>query len=193
MADHSQQQHSGTAVEAPREDTGYKGHHPVAGFFHAAFKACAFIMFLIGTLVLSNTVVTFISVTLLLAADFWVTKNVSGRLLVGLRWWNNIKEDGESEWVFESSPTADKIHPFDSYFFWVVTYGNCLLWLLLTIFNIMSLSKLPMCLLGLILGVANALGYAKCSRDQKQKFTRFVAQTAMSNPGLVASAMAASA
>eukprot|EP01050_Picozoa_sp_SAG11_P010429 SAG11_NODE_1041_length_6056_cov_5.902468_6_plen_102_part_00 len=29
---------------------------------------------------------------LLLAMDFWTVKNVSGRLLVGLRWWNEIME-----------------------------------------------------------------------------------------------------
>lgn len=29
-------------------------------------------------------------------------KNVSGRLLVGLRWWNQVDEDGKSRWVFES-------------------------------------------------------------------------------------------
>ena len=39
---------------------------------------------------------------LLLAADFWTVKNITGRLLVGLRWWNKVNEDGTSEWVFES-------------------------------------------------------------------------------------------
>lgn len=29
-------------------------------------------------------------------------QNVSGRLLVGLRWWNQVDEDGKSQWVFES-------------------------------------------------------------------------------------------
>ena len=43
-----------------------------------------------------------ISVVLLLAADFWTVKNVTGRLLVGLRWWNKVNEDGSTEWVFES-------------------------------------------------------------------------------------------
>jgi hypothetical protein len=42
----------------------------------------------------------------LLASDFWTVKNVTGRLLVGLRWWNNIKDDGENEWVFESIPVV---------------------------------------------------------------------------------------
>jgi len=40
---------------------------------------------------------------LLLSADFWVVKNVSGRRLVGLRWWSNVAEDGETKWVFEVS------------------------------------------------------------------------------------------
>jgi len=39
---------------------------------------------------------------LLLAFDFWTVKNVSGRLMVGLRWWNKIEEDGTSTWIFES-------------------------------------------------------------------------------------------
>lgn len=26
----------------------------------------------------------------------------AGRLLVGLRWWNHVDEDGKSQWVFES-------------------------------------------------------------------------------------------
>lgn len=29
------------------------------------------------------------------------TQNVSGRTLVGLRYWNQVDEDGESYWVFE--------------------------------------------------------------------------------------------
>lgn len=31
-----------------------------------------------------------------------MTKNISGRLLVGLRWWNEVKPDGSNEWIFES-------------------------------------------------------------------------------------------
>lgn len=29
-------------------------------------------------------------------------KNVTGRLMVGLRWWNYVDDDGVSHWVFES-------------------------------------------------------------------------------------------
>ena len=37
-----------------------------------------------------------------MGADFWVTQNVSGRLLVGLRWWTEVAEDGSSVWRYDS-------------------------------------------------------------------------------------------
>lgn len=45
---------------------------------------------------------TFIIVVLLSALDFWTVKNVTGRLLVGLRWWNDFDESGKEIWRFES-------------------------------------------------------------------------------------------
>lgn len=54
----------------------------------------------------NNSVLVFIIVALLLAADFWNVKNISGRLLVGLRWWNETTEDGQSVWVFESADVS---------------------------------------------------------------------------------------
>ena len=47
-------------------------------------------------------VLTFVMVTILSAMDFWTVKNVSGRLLVGLRWWNDVDEAGQNHWRFES-------------------------------------------------------------------------------------------
>ena len=29
-----------------------------------------------------------------------------GRLLVGLRWWSEVQDDGSNKWVFESKPVA---------------------------------------------------------------------------------------
>jgi len=29
------------------------------------------------------------------AMDFWIVKNISGRFLVGLKWWIDFSEDGE--------------------------------------------------------------------------------------------------
>lgn len=47
-------------------------------------------------------ITSFVAVVLLLSMDFWTVKNVTGRLMVGLRWWNFVDDDGKSHWVFES-------------------------------------------------------------------------------------------
>ena len=52
---------------------------------------------------MGGSVLLFVIIVLLLAFDFWTVKNVSGRLLCGLRWWNETGPDGESVWVFESA------------------------------------------------------------------------------------------
>ncbi|XP_057311299.1 Golgi apparatus membrane protein TVP23 homolog B-like [Hydractinia symbiolongicarpus] len=79
-----------------------KLRHPVAAFFHIIFRLSALIFYFITNLVTSSFVTGFVIIILLLSFDFWVVKNVTGRLLVGLRWWNYIDEDGNSQWMFEA-------------------------------------------------------------------------------------------
>ena len=46
---------------------------------------------------------------LLLAADFYYLKNIAGRRLVGLRWWNEVNTaTGDSHWVFESQDRSGR-------------------------------------------------------------------------------------
>jgi hypothetical protein len=42
--------------------------------------------------------------------DFWTVKNITGRLLVGLRWWNQIDEEGKSHWIFENRKTNGQLN-----------------------------------------------------------------------------------
>lgn len=165
------------------DDTGYRGNHPVAAFFHVLFKFAGILGFILFGLLSGSYVAGFIFVVLSTAADFWTVKNVSGRLLVGLRWWNEIKDDGTNEWIFESAADAAKVNSFDNYFFWITTMGYPLFWVVLLIFS--SISRMPMPILGIVLGGANALGYVKCRKDAKKKVASFVASQAASNPGLV--------
>lgn len=45
---------------------------------------------------------------LLLSADFYILKNIAGRRLVGLRWWNEVDPtSGEGTMVFESLDPRD--------------------------------------------------------------------------------------
>ncbi|CUG92361.1 transmembrane protein, putative [Bodo saltans] len=170
---------------------GYQGAHPIAAFFQVIFKVGAILTFALGNAFGGSYVGIFISVVLMLSADFWASKNITGRILVSLRWWNDVKEDGTNEWVFESAPVASSVNRFDSYFFWVTTYGNVVLWAVLVFFNITSLSTLPMAVLGFILGIANAIGYTKCDRDAKKKFSSFMMRQAANNPGIVRAAVTA--
>lgn len=57
--------------------------------------------YILFSLFIDNFVIIFVVTVLLAALDFWVVKNVSGRILVGLRWWNEIDDLGESVWKFE--------------------------------------------------------------------------------------------
>jgi hypothetical protein len=76
--------------------------NPTVVFFHMAFRCAAVLAYVFCSLFSSSFTVNFITCVTLLAFDFWTVKNVSGRLLVGLRWWNEVNEDGTSKWRFES-------------------------------------------------------------------------------------------
>ena len=77
--------------------------HPIAVCFHLLFRVTALVVYLVFPLVLSGHFIElFLTLVFLLSFDFWTVKNVSGRLLVGLRWWNKVEQDGTSMWVFES-------------------------------------------------------------------------------------------
>ena len=86
----------------------------------------------------------FIITILLLAADFYYLKNIAGRRLVGLRWWNEVDPStGDSKWVFESSEPGTKvINPTDSRFFWLALYVQPLLWVVMAVLAIVRLEFL---------------------------------------------------
>lgn len=92
----------------------------------------------------------FIITILLLAADFYYLKNIAGRRLVGLRWWNEVDpQTGDSHWVFESSEPGTKvINPTDSRFFWLAMYVQPLLWIGLAILAFVRISFLWLPLVG---------------------------------------------
>lgn len=75
-------------------DIGFIKHsnHPIAAAFHLLFKTLALVVYVFSGIITSNFIFVAVVTILLLAADFWTVKNVTGRLLVGLRWWNYVKE-----------------------------------------------------------------------------------------------------
>ena len=98
--------------EAPETTASTQPVAPAHGFvalFHLLFRIAALLLYLFGSLFSLNFVLMFVIIVLLLAADFWTVKNVTGRKLVGLRWWNEIKEDGSNTWRFESAKVWNKL------------------------------------------------------------------------------------
>ena len=88
-----------------------KASNPGVALIHMAFKIACAAAFLIMSWFITNDAITMLIVLLLGAMDFWYTKNISGRILVGLRWWNVINpQTGEEKWIYESKNEGKKIY-----------------------------------------------------------------------------------
>ena len=98
------------------------------------------------------SVLIFIITILLLATDFYYLKNIAGRRLVGLRWWNEVDpQTGDSHWVFESSdPSVKVINATDSRFFWMALYSQPLLWIALAVVAILRFEFIWLTLVGML-------------------------------------------
>lgn len=62
-------------------------------------------------------VITYIVVLILIAVDFWITKNIIGRKLVKLRWWYTIDDasGGTETWIYESKQSKKRLYKTHSY------------------------------------------------------------------------------
>jgi cell division protein FtsW (lipid II flippase) len=148
----------------------------VATLFHFLFKGLALFFYMFGGFFSTNFVFICVVCILLLAFDFWTVKNVTGRLLVGLRWWNNVKDDGTNDWVFESIENPNEIHPTDAKLFWTGLYVTPILWVLFLLVALLkfNIQWLVIVLVALVLSGANIVGYYKCSKDQQKKVNNYV-------------------
>lgn len=145
---------------------------------HFGVRSAALAFYLFCTWFTAAFIAPVVMIFCLFAIDFWLVKNVSGRLLVGLRWWNSIDGGtGASSWIFESSSaskTPENEVPLSrreqsarksaSRLFWIGLLVFPLLWALLTLVAIFSL-KLAWSLValsGLLATGVNAYGYLRC-------------------------------
>ena len=120
-------------------------------------------------LFLGQEILTFICVIIFAAFDFWTVKNVTGRLLVNLRWWSEYDEHGNEKWIFESNPDAGQVGRTDSFVFWTGLYLTPVIWGFFALMDLMSLKIfwVNVCIICIVLSSANVVGYYKCQRDHK--------------------------
>jgi len=145
--------------------------HPIALIFLYFFRIAAIVMYILGGY-FNNYVLSTVIVVVLLSMDFWNCRNVSGRVLVGLRYWNQVDDDGESCWVFESRDPSRPANPVDSKMFWIALYVFPVLWVGLLIISIvkLNLNSIPTTILALIFNVTNVIGFTYADRDAKEKW-----------------------
>lgn len=144
---------------------------------HYGVRSVALVFYLFVSWFTNAFIAPVVILLTLFAVDFWLVKNISGRLLVGLRWWNSISpQTGESTWVFESASSASSGNdgPIShrerasrksaGRLFWIGLLAFPLIWGLLILVAIFSL-KLAWCLVafcGLLSCSVNAYGYLRC-------------------------------
>ncbi|TLS28543.1 hypothetical protein PpBr36_00418 [Pyricularia pennisetigena] len=142
--------------------------HPITLLTFLAFRVASLLVYLFGLIFIDNMVMIFIITILLLAADFYYLKNIAGRRLVGLRWWNEVDpQSGDSHWVFESSePGTKTVNPTDSRFFWLAIYAQPLLWIGLAVLALVRLKFiwLPLVAIALVLTITNSLAFSRCDK-----------------------------
>ncbi|KAI4801167.1 Golgi apparatus membrane protein TVP23 homolog B [Pseudochaenichthys georgianus] len=140
--------------------------HPLACFFHLFFRVSAVIVYLLCEIFSSTFIACMVTIILLLSCDFWTVKNISGRLLVGLRWWNQVDDDGRSHWVFEARKGTVKQQASDSEsrIFWIGLIVCPILWVIFAFSTLFSfkLKWVPVVIMGVVLQGANLYGYVKC-------------------------------
>eukprot|EP00579_Thalassiosira_antarctica_P032462 CAMPEP_0201994778 /NCGR_PEP_ID=MMETSP0905-20130828/2503_1 /ASSEMBLY_ACC=CAM_ASM_000554 /TAXON_ID=420261 /ORGANISM="Thalassiosira antarctica, Strain CCMP982" /LENGTH=254 /DNA_ID=CAMNT_0048549811 /DNA_START=85 /DNA_END=846 /DNA_ORIENTATION=- len=165
--------------------------HPTACLFHILFKTLAFLLYNLGSKMGMEDIMVTVLCIVLLAADFWVVKNITGRLLVGLRWWNKVDPvSGNTSWIFESAtPKSPDVksdtNSFDSKFFWSILYLTPVLWgfSFFTAMLWLQFQCFVTLACALVLSASNVYGYYKCSSDQREKWNQWMNRGAQMGVG----------
>merc|ERR1712055_1183190 len=106
------------------------------------------------------------AIILLLSLDFWTVKNITGRIMAGLRWWNYVNDEGSSVWVFEKGgdEVDMRLSKAEVQIFWTGLVVSPVIWafLFFTALFQLELRWVVLVIIGLILTGSNLLGYLRC-------------------------------
>lgn len=155
-----------------RQYTLIQPNHPGVCFFHLVFKIFGVFAYVFLGIVISNTLTHFLMVFLSIVFDFWVTKNITGRHLIGMRWWNDYNdEDTEEEWTFESYDYELNFSPIDVNVFWWALGINTIFWTIMFVLKALGLNFLwgLLTFIGCLLNGLNLWGYYRCLSHHKEK------------------------
>uniref|UniRef100_A0A8C5R5M2 Golgi apparatus membrane protein TVP23 homolog n=1 Tax=Leptobrachium leishanense TaxID=445787 RepID=A0A8C5R5M2_9ANUR len=162
--------------DGPRVNKKKNIRHPIASFFHLFFRVSAIVVYLVCEFVSSSFIACMVTIILLLSCDFWAVKNITGRLMVGLRWWNQVDDDGNSQWVYESRKATQgkkSTSEAESRIFWLGLITCPIIWVILAFSALFSFKVkwLAVVIMGVVLQGANLYGYIKCKVGSRKNLT----------------------
>ncbi|VDD90387.1 unnamed protein product [Enterobius vermicularis] len=154
--------------------------HPAIVLSHIAFRAAAILFYVLAYMFTDSFIIQFLIILSLLSVDFWTVKNITGRLLVGLRWWNFVDSEGNNHWRFESAKDTSRFDPLERKVFWGGLVVGPLLWAMLVsiAFITFKWEWMVIALMGLAMNGANLYGYLRCKWTSTQDFTNYVSKWA---------------
>ena len=74
-----------------------------------AILFASMLSFMMLNAIIGDEIITFVIVVLFAAVDFWTVKNITGRLLVNLRWTTEIDDFGNEKWIYESDESTKEL------------------------------------------------------------------------------------
>uniref|UniRef100_A0A7E4V4X2 Golgi apparatus membrane protein TVP23 homolog n=1 Tax=Panagrellus redivivus TaxID=6233 RepID=A0A7E4V4X2_PANRE len=167
-------------VSFGNDNPGFAGNfralrHPLVVLSHIGFRGFAIFIYVFANVFFSSFIQQFLVILFLLSADFWTVKNVTGRLLVGLRWWNFVDAEGHNHWKFESSKDPTRFDPFERSIFWLALVTAPAFWVLLVClaFVTFNWTWMVVALMGAAMTGANLYGYLRCRWSSTDEFTNY--------------------
>ena len=153
-----------------------KAAHPFICLVHIGIKLAGVLCYLFMRLITKSSINTFITVLLLNSFDFWFVKNVSGRYLVGLRWWNGDADSGEEGWVWEHDNFKRKRSSADSSVFWGGLIANTTFWFVLGLVKVMGISLFwgMLVVINFFMSFTNLWAYYQCNQKYKNHVEKVI-------------------
>ena len=138
------------------------------------FKGVPIVLYLLGWFISGMFILNLALITIISAIDFWFTKNVLGRVMVGLRWVRVIHEDGDEEFVFECKKDEKTINKADKRMFWGFLALATIFWLAMLLWNLFTFSNLTLIIIPFVLQATNLYCFYKCSKEQQEQMKAFI-------------------
>ncbi|KAI1722729.1 NRDE-2, necessary for RNA interference domain-containing protein [Ditylenchus destructor] len=161
--------------------TGFRSlRHPSIVLVHLLFRALGVLFYVFANILSSSFIIQLLALLSLFSADFWTVKNITGRFLVGLRWWSFVDAEGNNHFKFEISKDPQSFDAMERRIFWGALVVAPIFWLLLVsvAFFTFQWQWMIVCLLGLSMTSTNLYMYLRCKWSNTTELTNYLTKWA---------------